>query len=118
MAQEIQIYDIPNHLRGDTWVGINSISLSKDGIPLNLTNASVLMQFRKNVDSSVALELSTNNGGIVILNALNGVIRIPSALIDMQYGTYQYDLQVTFADGFVKTYLKGSWSIVADISHL
>lgn len=56
MAQEIQSYDIPNHLRGDTWVGINSISLSKDGIPLILTNANILMQFRKSVDSPVVYQ--------------------------------------------------------------
>ena len=113
----IQIYDIPNHLRGDTWSGISEISISKDDIPLVLTGASVLMQFRKDVDSPVTLELSTDNGGIVITDAPNGKIRVVETLILMQYGTYQYDLQVTLVDGFVKTYLKGTWKIVADISH-
>ena len=113
----IQVYNIPDHLRGDTWVGISEIVLNKDGLPLVLTGASVLVQFRKDVDSPVTLELSTDNGGVVITDDLNGKIKISEALITMQYGAYQYDLQITFPDGFVKTYLKGTWKIVADISH-
>ncbi len=117
MDLSIQIYDIPNHLRGDTWEGIEEIVISKNGLPLNLTDASVLMQFRKDVDSPVALELSTDNGGVLITDGPGGKIKVPGTRILMQYGTYNYDLQVTLADGFVKTYLKGTWKIVADISH-
>lgn len=118
MAQDIQVYNIPNHLRGDTWSGIPEIIIQKDGQPLSLSGANILMQFRKDIDSSVALELSTDNNGIVITDAVNGKLSIPEVLITMQYGTYQYDLQITLADNFVKTYLKGTWKIVGDISHL
>lgn len=114
----IQIYNIPDHLRGDTWNGITSISLSKDGIPLNLSGANILMQFRKDIDSPVNLELSSDNGGIVITDDINGLISIPPILITMQYGTYQYDLQVVLSDGYTKTYMKGIWKIVGDISHV
>ena len=111
-------YNIPDHLRGDTWNGINSISLSKDGLPLQLSGANILMQFRKDVDSPINLELSTANGGITIMNAVSGIIQIPPALITMNYGTYQYDLQVTLAGNYVKTYMKGTWKILPDTSHL
>jgi hypothetical protein len=118
MAQDIQVYNIPNHLRGDTWVGIPEIIIRTNGQPLSLSGANILMQFRKDIDSSVALELSTDNNGIVITDALNGKLSIPEVLITMQYGTYKYDLQVTASSGFVKTYLMGTWKIVADVSHL
>jgi hypothetical protein len=110
-------YNIPDHLRGDTWNGITSITFSKDGIPLTLSGANVGMQFRKQVDGPVTLELTTSNGGINITDPLNGVIQILPVLITMQYGIYQYDLEVTLADGTVKTYMKGTWNIVPDITH-
>jgi hypothetical protein len=117
MDLSIKVYDIPDHLRGDTWDGITSISLSKNDVPLILTGAKVLLQFRKEVDSPVALELSTDNGGITITDDLNGIISVPPVLITMRYGIYQYDLQVVLADGYTKTYMKGSWKIIGDISH-
>jgi len=111
-------YNIPDHIRGDTWNGINSISLSKDGNPLQLSGANILMQFRKDVDSPINLELSTSNNGITITSAVSGIIQIPPALITMNYGTYKYDLQITLLDKSVKTYMKGTWTIVPDISHI
>jgi len=110
-------YNIPDHLRGDTWNGITSITFSKDGIPLSLLGASISMQFRKQVDGPVTLELTTDNEGIVITDPSNGIIQIVPTLITMQYGTYQYDLEVTLVDGTVKTYMKGTWKIVPDITH-
>jgi hypothetical protein len=110
-------YNIPDHLRGDTWNGISSIIFSKDGIPLSLSGSQIDMQFRKDVDAPVTFELSTTNGGIVITDPSNGIIQIVPTLITMQYGTYQYDLEIILADGTVKTYMKGTWKIVPDITH-
>jgi hypothetical protein len=118
MSVEIPTFTMPASLRGDTWPGISSLYLGKNDAPLNLTDASILIQFRKDVDSPVTLELSTDNGRVVILDAENGTFRIPEFLVTTQYGTYKYDLQVTFPDGYTKTYLKGTWQVVSDISHL
>jgi len=114
---QILTYNIPDHLRGDTWNGFPSISITRDGNPLPLSGANVLMQFRKDVDSPVALELSTDNGGVTITDPINGVLSVPPVLITMQYGTYHYDLQVVLPNGYTKTYMKGNWNIVGDISH-
>jgi len=109
-------YDIPKHRRGDTWPGINSITIATNGVPVNLTNATIKIDFRRDIDTPVALTLSTTNGDIVITQPLQGTFSILPKLIEIPFGTYMYDLQVTFANGVVTTYMEGSWEILADIT--
>jgi hypothetical protein len=109
-------YDIPTAKRGDTWDGINSICISVNGIPANLTGASIKADFRQKVDTPTVLTLSTNNGGIVITNPTGGLIQFPPKKIEIPFGTYIYDLQVTYPNGVVKTYFSGTWTITPDIT--
>lgn len=109
-------YTIPPHRRGDTWDGINSITISVNGSPINLTNATVKMEFRQDLDAPVALTLSTTDNSIQIINAASGIIRIPSKKIEVPFAKYYYDLQVTYPNGVVKTYMDGSWEIKPDIT--
>ena len=110
------IYRIPPHRRGDTWDGINSITITVNGTPVNLTGAQVKMEFRQSIDSPVVLTLSTQDGSIVIMNAAGGIIQIPPQKIEIPFTTYLYDLQVTYPNGTVKTYMSGTWEIVPDIT--
>jgi hypothetical protein len=110
------VYDIPKHRRGDTWDGINSIVITSDGSPINLVEASIKIEFREDVDAPVALTLSTEDNTIVVTDASQGTFTIPPILVDIPFNKYLYDLQVTFANGVVKTYLSGTWEIVADIT--
>jgi hypothetical protein len=107
-------YDIPPHRRGDTWDGINSISISVNNVPISLSGASIAMDFRQGIDTPVIMRFTTENNTIQILNA--NTIRIPSRKIEVPFGTYQYDLQVTYPTGVVKTYMSGIWPIVPDVT--
>jgi hypothetical protein len=109
-------YNIPPHRRGDTWDGINSITIKVNGVPIDLTNAEIKMEFRQSLDYPVVLTLSTTDNSIIIVNTLNGNIQIPSKKIEVPFGKYFYDLQVAYPNGVVKTYMEGSWEIVADIT--
>jgi hypothetical protein len=109
-------YTIPPALRGDTWPGIASITIQTSGVPVSLSGANIKMQLREDIDSPVALELSTNNGGITITDPLNGVFQLPPQIIDVPFDTYNYDIQVTFPNGTVKTYLAGTWQITPDVT--
>jgi hypothetical protein len=109
-------YDIPSHRRGDTWDGINSITINVNGAPVNLTDASIKMEFRQSIDSPVALTLSTTDNSIVITNAAEGTILIPARIIEIPFAKYLYDLQVTYSTGVVKTYMSGTWEITPDIT--
>jgi hypothetical protein len=110
------LYNIPTHRRGDTWDGISSISISRNDLPFNLADKTAKMQLREDIDSPVVLELSIENGKI-LYNDNNNSLQIPPQIINILPGTYKYDLQVTSFDGtFNKTYIEGSWTIIADIT--
>ena len=107
-------YDIPPHRRGDTWDGINSISININGVPIVLSGAQVKMEFRQSLDSPVAMTFSTATSSIQILNA--NTIRILPRIIEVPFAKYYYDLQVNYPSGTVKTYMAGSWEIEPDIT--
>jgi hypothetical protein len=109
-------YTIPPALRGDTWSGITSITITNSGVPISLSGALIKMQLREDLDAPVALELSTTNGLIVITNPLSGVFQIPPQIINIPFDTYNYDIQVTFPNGTVTTYIAGTWQITPDIT--
>ena len=110
-------YTMPPALRGDTWSGITSITLQTSGVPISLSAASIKMQLREDIDSPVALELSTANKLITITSPpSSGVFQIPPQIINIPFGTYNYDIQVTFPTGIVTTYITGTWQITPDIT--
>jgi hypothetical protein len=108
-------YNIPKHRRGDTWDGINTIGISVNGTPVNLSGAIVTMEFREDYDSPVALSLSTLTSTISVLPNLSSIKVLP-VLIDIPPATYKWDLQVTYPNTLVKTYLEGTWEIYFDIT--
>ena len=111
-------FDISPHISGDTWKGINSITILSLGIPLNLTDCTVRMQLRPaaNLASPIYLEFSTDDETILIVSEQNGIINIPSRIIDIPVGKYNFDLQIEFPTGIVRTYLTGIWEITNNIT--
>jgi hypothetical protein len=76
------------------------------------------MQLRKNaIDVSPALSLtSVSSAGITITNATSGLFKINEQIVDIPVDTYQYDIQITFSSGVVKTYIAGSFNITPEIT--
>jgi hypothetical protein len=110
------IYNIPSHRRGDTWAGIGSLTIFVNSSALNLQGSDIKMEFRQSIDSPVALTLSTQTSSIIINQTTLGLIQIPPKLIEIPFGEYFYDLQITFPNGVVKTYMSGTWEITPDIT--
>jgi len=108
-------YNIPRHRRGDTWDGINTIGIKVNGVPVNLSGAQVVMEFREDYDSPIALTLSTLTSTISVLPNLSSV-RVLPVLIDIPPATYKWDLQFNYSNTTVKTYLEGTWEIYFDIT--
>ncbi len=112
------IYDFPEHISGDTWDGINTITITSDESPINLENCEVFIHLKsaKNPASPLMYEFSTLKNTISIVFAQAGIISIPSQTIDLPVGIYQYDLKILFPNGSIKTYLKGEWEILPNVS--
>ena len=111
-TRDITIY------RGDTFV-LNARLRQKTidgqaGLPLDLTGATVSAQIRVSTESTgVPLATFTGDLGTDI-----GTVQL--SLTPVQTSTLVpgvYDMQVTFADGTVTTFLKGSVSVIPDVTH-
>jgi hypothetical protein len=111
-------YNFPKHISGDTWDGINSITIKSRNIPIDLTNCIINIQVRSafNLASPVVFEFSTIDDSILIISPLSGIINIPSKLVDIPVGLYKYDLQIQYPSGSKKTYLMGEWEIIPNIT--
>lgn len=82
--------------------------------PINLTGASIKAQFKRDVNGPVIFELSTTNGLFEITDATAGEFTRKNFRVAVPAGRYISDLQVTFADGTVKTYADLDWSITPE----
>ena len=110
-------YRIPNHTKNDTYSGARYTLVNKTTEnAIDVTGASVKIDFKETIDGSAVLTFSTTNGLITIADGENGIIDIEPSVITLDEGTYIYDMQITFTDGTVKTYLKGDWTILPDIT--
>lgn len=104
------------HIKGDTFEEVN-FAIVKNSVPLSLTGAVIKMQLRSECGGLIALNLtSVANAGITITNAAGGLFKINKQIIDIASGLYEYDIQITFADGSVKTWLSGDFLIECDIT--
>ena len=105
------------HIKGDTFNQV-AFELKIDTVAVNLTGAVIKMQLRKNAnDVTPALSLtSAGSAGITITAATLGQFKINEQIIDIPVDTYQYDIQITFASGVVKTYIAGSFNITPEIT--
>lgn len=107
---------LPEHKKGDTFNG-QQFTLNINGSPADLTGASIRMDLRKVKTGPYVLRLSTDNGGISILVPVSGIFQINPQIIDVQAATYFYDIETTFQDGTVKTYIDGTWLISQDVTY-
>jgi len=111
------VYKIADHYKGDTFDGVQfTILNSSDSLPINLTDCTIKIQFRKNTNNGNIVKEITQVDGITITDAVNGVFKIDPFLINWDEGNYYYDIQITFTDNAVRTYIKGTLAIIQDIT--
>lgn len=107
-------YNLPDHISGNTWEGISTITILEEGSAVNLNGCDAKMQFRltEKIASPIYLELNSDEETIEFSFPEQGCITIPPALIDLPSGNYYYGLMITFPNGNSKTYLEGEWKIL------
>lgn len=117
-------YQIRTQYRNDTtdYLGFNFkvwegdpevLDLNAD---LDLTGISIKMEFRKGNERGKIAKTITDDAGITIVDRLSGEISIDPFIIDFVAGTYYYDIQFTYPNGRVKTYIKGQMIVKEDIT--
>lgn len=103
--------------RNDTWSQV--FQLTANEVPIDLTGSYIEIQVREYPDSSSAKLTLDNedNGGIIIGGLDNNQIYINKA-VDVNAGTYVYDMVVQFPNGNEKTYIWGNFIVYEDITKI
>ena len=103
---------IKQQLKGDTFNGVRfTLSPATD-----LTGASIKTQFRKaSKKGDVEKEVSIGSG-ITVESASDGIFVWDAFIMDFPVATYYYDVEITFSDGKVKTYVEGIIEVIQDTS--
>jgi hypothetical protein len=109
-------YTIAPHVSGDSWNGIDLITISINSAPPDEELVSAKIQFRKSSMGSVFLTLDSADGSVVIEDAALWQMSVPSQIVSLSPDDYYWDLQTTDASGSIKTYVKGTWTILGDIT--
>lgn len=106
-----------SHIKGDTFDVVN-FELKINSVVQNLTGAVIKMQLRKCAsDATPALSLTSVSGaGLTITAPTLGQFCINKQIIDIPVYDYEYDIQITFANGDVRTYISGIFSITKEIT--
>jgi len=110
-------YNMPDHYKGDTFDELQFTLSTSPSTPIDLTGALIKCQFRKEKKNGVLKKELTESDGITITDAINGVFRIDSFILDWTPGKYFYDIQFTFPDTTVVTYIDGSITILQDVTY-
>tara|TARA_R110000744_G_scaffold102758_3_gene197404 strand:- start:3122 stop:3478 length:357 start_codon:yes stop_codon:yes gene_type:complete len=83
---------------------------------IDLTGVLIKMQLKKGVASTSSVKTFEVGSGITLTDAVNGIFELDAFLLTIDAGSYVYDMQLTFPDGVVSTYIKGCFKVIQDIS--
>jgi hypothetical protein len=104
-------YDFPKHIKGDTWPQ-STFTVVVNDVAKDLTGASIAMKVR-DCNNTVLLSL-TNGAGITITVPASGKFQIDAQILDIAAGVHSYDIEITFSDGTVKTWIAGKLTVTQD----
>lgn len=104
----------PTFVQGDDWRAELTID-DANGDPLDMTGYTFLAQARTKAKSaSVAFSFTVDTtsaaSGVLVLEVADTVT------VDVNPGTYEWDLQWTDGDGKIRTILRGVVTVLAEVS--
>jgi hypothetical protein len=116
MSEPYAIYNLPIRVRGDSWRGIPSITITINGEVPTVAAAVARMQFRQNKENGKAgLSLSSENDTITIVDAVDWIFSVPAINnFPLGAGDWDYDFEVTDVTGYRRTFFAGTVTIRQD----
>lgn len=100
--------------QGDTFCGYE-FTVTKNGVAKSLAGATITATFLLLNRRTVSQQVLTNGSGITITDASNGVFEMDEFTpFNWDAGDYKYDIEIKYADGEIKTPIKGTLKVVAD----
>lgn len=109
-------YDFEDVIQNDTIKKRDfTITRTVDGVttPVDLSSAKINIKFYSQDNYVLRLSSSGENPDISITNPENGEFTINPFYIPKS-GDFNYDLQITFPDGTVSTWVRGTITVIED----
>lgn len=105
-----------SHIKGDTFDKVD-FALIRNTLPLDLTNCTVRMQIKKECNGISILSFTTvESAGLTIIDAVGGLFKINKQIINIPEFNYIYDIEITFSNGDVKTWISGDFFVTCDVT--
>lgn len=95
------------------------VSLSGN-VPIDITGASIRMYMRESccaTSEAPAKVWSTASNTISIVFPEAGVFRVLPQVMDIEPATYNFSIEVTFADDTIRTVVAGIWRVLTDATN-
>lgn len=104
------------HIKGDTFEAVN-FEMLLNAVPIDLTGCILRMQLRKEYGGVIIKSFTTvASAGLTIVNPTLGLFKINKQIIDIPAFVYIYDIELDYQNGDIKTYIKGNFSVVNDVT--
>lgn len=108
-------YNFPDAKRGDTYNDV-SFTINVNGSAQDLTGAAIRMWLIDASQQIPAGDFNTVNGKLIITNAAAGVFKTNIGIVTLQPAQYYYDIQITFTNGTIKTWIEGTLTVLDDLT--
>ena len=96
--------------QGNTFYAV-PIQILINGVPLDLTNATILIQLRKDAGTPIIFEPTTT-----IINAVNADFKIDEQIFDIQACLYKFDIRIVTGSGQIHNWAAGFINVQSVIS--
>jgi hypothetical protein len=104
----IQTWAIKPHIKGDTF---NSRKIT---FPFDITDCRIDMQFKVTVRAGISFAWSTEDNTFEKISSTEVIMK--SRILGEAVSGYISDLQVSFEDGTIYTYLRANLQILQDVT--
>ena len=108
-------YNFPTQFRLDTFQSRSITFLDEIDDPINLTGATIVMEFRRYRKSGILLRRMIIGSGLTVPAPATGQFIIASFTLDFPVGITFYDVKVTIA-GVTATFLQGQLQVTQNVS--
>ncbi len=112
------IIKLEDQYKNDTYDGVQFTLLNtEDSLPIDITGATLRAKFRYLSKTGDVVKDISNGSGITVSDAVNGIFSIDSFVIDWVPSTYYYDIELTFSNGTIRTYIGGTIKVIQDVTY-
>jgi hypothetical protein len=107
-----------DRIKNDTFESVEFEYNDNVGNPMDLTGVTVKVQFRNSSKKGHVVKSIDTTSGITMTDAVNGKFEIDKFTpVDFEVGNYYYDVETTFTNGDIKTYVGGTFKVIQDVTN-